>query len=172
MLFFLYTGVTSAVFSLSGKVDVENDLFTIDVIGLRIDCFPSLRSLAEIASFPVAFFTLSLSICFAVNDSWTGLKDSSDLQDILSVIACILGWAWSIGIESFPIFWATFTKKLLKILQTSCWSEMRVLSSQSMVSFFKLQPLFVRNGFTVGQKSFDLFYGLLKSVERGSMWES
>jgi hypothetical protein len=48
----------------------------------------------------------------------------------------------------FPIFLATFTKKLLKISQTSSCFVIKTSFSDKTVSFWFKLPLFVRKGLT------------------------
>jgi hypothetical protein len=92
--------------------------------------------------------------------SETGLKNNSLLQSFvihLSLILQIQGWQSFIGVESFPISFATFTKKLLKTFDISDWSFKSLSFSFKIMSVSKLHPLLVKKGFIVGQKS--LFFG-------------
>jgi hypothetical protein len=94
--------------------------------------------------------SLILFICFSTNSSETGLKNNSLLQSFvihLSLILQILRWQPFIGVESFPISFATFTKKnstLLKgnnrpvsILPTISKNFERTIDEQ-LVTFFDL----------------------------------
>jgi len=91
VLFFLCSGVTWAVLSLLGKIEVLRELFTSSVNGFKRAGLPSLRTFAGILSIPVAFFTLSLSICFEIQFSETGLKSKLKLEDLFCTILLILG---------------------------------------------------------------------------------
>jgi len=116
VLFFLCSEVTRAVLSSLGKVEVHvvKELLTSLVNGFTRAGLPSLRTFAGILSISVAFFILSLSICFEMKFSETGLKSKLKSGDLYCTIVLILGWLASTGTESVPMFCATFTKMLLK----------------------------------------------------------
>ena len=52
--------------------------------------------------------------------------------------------------------WAAFTKNSLRVLATEIWFGMILSFSKSNITGSFMSPLFDKNGFTVGQKSFDL----------------
>ena len=69
----------------------------------------------EILSWPVAFLTLSRPICLLTNSSSTGLNWWSDCTVRFSFIFKRLGSFSLMGIEFSSIYFATFTKKSLKM---------------------------------------------------------
>ena len=155
-LFFLCNGATTAFFASSGCCDFLIVKFIILVIGFKTVDWADLRILAELPSHPVAFLRFSLLICLLINSSLICLNSNDEASVRLSLIFKILGWFSFTGKAFWPIFLATFTKKWLKMPQTYCWSLISLLSSNKIVSLCTCVPLFVKTGFTVGQKSFDL----------------
>ena len=105
------------------------------VIGLTITGHANFKIFDEIPSWPVAFLTFSRPICLFTNSSSTGLNWRSDCTVRFSCIFKRLGCFSLMGIEFSPIFFATFSKKSLKILQTSCWSFISLTFSSKIVSF-------------------------------------
>ena len=58
------------------------------------------------------------------------------------------------GIGTDDMSWGAFKKNSFKVLATEIWFDM-ILSFRIITGSFR-SPLFDKNGFTVGQKSFDL----------------
>ena len=85
-LFFLWRGFTSAIFRLSGNIDVFIDVFIIDVRGSITTGLANLTNFADIPSWPVAFLIYCLFICFSIKILLTGVKLNSMLSTLLFLI--------------------------------------------------------------------------------------
>ena len=62
----------------------------------------------------------------------------------------------SSGIGTDDMSWAAFTKNSFRVLATVILFDMIQSFSESIITGSFRSPLFDKNGFTVGQKSFDL----------------
>ena len=88
-----------------------------------IGCHRGWRSLGDIPSIPLAFFTLILLMRFDTKSSVIGWKSSLDIDSYsyLLFISIMLGWVSSPLILLSPIFLATLTNKLLTVSHIFCW---------------------------------------------------
>ena len=62
----------------------------------------------------------------------------------------------SSGIGTDDMSRSAFTKNSFRVLATEIWFDMILSFSESIITGSFRSPLFDKNGFTVGQKSFDL----------------